>query len=320
MVDYLGAEDSELTRAMTRKVFTAAVARIEQPGTKFDYVMTLVGPEGIGKSTIIRNMGRQWYSDSLITIEGKEGMEAVQGKWLIEIGELTSYKKSTAEMYKAFLSKQEDVFRPAFARSVEIYPRQCVFFATTNEDYFLKGDTGNRRWWCVTVGVNTPTKDVWAMTDETIGQIWAEAKHRYAQGEKLYLDERLEVAARKRQAENNEVEGDERKGMIQAFLMKPVPAAWPIMPPEARRQYILSADLLTPEGTEMREYVCATEILVECFGEKIDGMTKYKTREINAMLRSLGLKETGLLRNAGPYGRQRYYDVKKWLENVGADE
>jgi hypothetical protein len=252
---------------MTRKVFTAAVARIEQPGTKFDYVMTLVGPEGIGKSTIIRNMGRQWYSDSLITIEGKEGMEAVQGKWLIEIGELTSYKKSTAEMYKAFLSKQEDVFRPAFARSVEIYPRQCVFFATTNEDYFLKGDTGNRRWWCVTVGVNTPTKDVWAMTDETIGQIWAEAKHRYAQGEKLYLDERLEVAARKRQAENNEVEGDERKGMIQAFLMKPVPAAWPTMPPEARRQYILSADLLTPEGTEMREYVCATEILVECFGE-----------------------------------------------------
>ena len=320
MVDYLGAEDSELTRAMTRKVFTAAVARIEKPGTKFDYVMTLVGPEGIGKSTIIRNMGRQWYSDSLITIEGKEGMEAVQGKWLIEIGELTSYKKSTAEMYKAFLSKQEDVFRPAFARSVEIYPRQCVFFATTNEDYFLKGDTGNRRWWCVTVGVNTPTKDVWAMTDETIGQIWAEAKHRYAQGEKLYLDERLEVAARKRQAENNEVEGDERKGMIQAFLMKPVPAAWPTMPPEARRQYIISADLLTPEGTEMREYVCATEILVECFGEKIDGMTKYKTREINAMLRSLGLKETGRMRGAGPYGLQRYYDVREWLENVAVDD
>lgn len=108
--------------------------------------------------------------------------------------------------------------------------------------------------------------------------------------------------------------------MIQAFLMKPVPAAWPTMPPEARRQYILSADLLTPEGTEMREYVCATEILVECFGEKIDGMTKYKTREINAMLRSLGLKETGRMRGAGPYGLQRYYDVREWLENVGVDE
>ena len=83
-------------------------------------------------------MGRQWFDDSLSTIEGKEGMEQIRGKWLIEIGELTNYKKSTSEAYKAFISKQEDSYRPAYGRKTEIYPRQCVFFATTNERAFLK--------------------------------------------------------------------------------------------------------------------------------------------------------------------------------------
>lgn len=313
LIDYLGAEDSALTRAMTRKVFTAAVARIEQPGVKFDYVLTLVGPEGIGKSTIIRAMGREWYSDSLITIEGKEGMEAVQGKWLIEIGELTSYKKSTAEMYKAFLSKQDDTFRPAFARSVEVYPRQCVFFATTNEDHFLKGDTGNRRWWCVRVGETKAVKDVFSLDEATVGQLWAEARHRYESGETLYLPEHLEKQARQAQQDNNEIEGDARMGMVEAFLKQPVPAKWATMGADARRQYILTADLLAPDGVEMREYVCAIEILAECFGEKVDGMARYKTREMNAILRSLGLEDIGVRRNKGPYGAQRYYDVKKWL-------
>ena len=146
LVDYLGAKDTELTRAMTRKHFTAAVARVMRPGVKYDYVLTLIGPEGIGKSSLIRAMGRdEWFDDSLTSIEGKDGMEQIRGKWLVEFGELTNYKKSTSEAYKAFISKQEDSYRPAYGRKTETYPRQCVFFATTNERAFLKGDTGNRR-------------------------------------------------------------------------------------------------------------------------------------------------------------------------------
>ena len=322
LIDYLGAEDTELTRAMTRKHFTAAVARIMKPGCKYDYVLTLIGPEGVGKSTIVRAMGLDWYSDSLVTIEGKEGMEAVQGKWLIEMGELTSYKKSTVEMYKAFLSKQDDTFRPAYARNVEVYPRQCVFFATTNETYFLKGDSGNRRFWTVEVAKQKPTADVFKLAKDRalVSQIWAEALHRYNEGEPLYLSAELERLARLKQASYSETEGDERKGMIEAFLRTPVPEEWDAMSKEARRSYILSADILDTKATHMREYICAVEILCELFGEKQDEKTKYKTREIGQMLRSLGLKEVGNLRGIGPYGRQRYYDVKSWLDNITIKE
>ena len=154
LVDYLGAEDNPLTRAMTRKHFTAAVARVMQPGCKYDYVLTLIGPEGSGKSTLVRLMARDaWFTDSLT--------RQLRGKWLVEMGELTNYKKSTSEAYKAFLSKQDDSFRPAYGRKTETYPRQCVFFATTNERAFLKGDTGNRRFWVVECGGSKPAKDVW---------------------------------------------------------------------------------------------------------------------------------------------------------------
>ena len=170
LIDYLGAVDNELTRAMTRKTFVAAVARVMRPGTKWDYILTLLGGEGIGKSTILKRMGGEWFSDSFTSVEGKEAMEQVQRKWLIELGELTNYKRSSVEAYKAFLSKTDDTFRPAYGRKIETYPRQCVFFATTNEEHFLKGDTGNRRWWVVEVGKVKPKYDLWDdLTDEVIG-------------------------------------------------------------------------------------------------------------------------------------------------------
>ena len=120
LVDYLGAQDSPLTRSMTRKHFAAAVARVMTPGCKYDYVLTLIGPEGSGKSTLVRLMALdRWFTDSLTSIEGKEAMEQLRGKWLVEMGELTNYKKSTSEAYKAFISKQDDSFRPAYGRKTE---------------------------------------------------------------------------------------------------------------------------------------------------------------------------------------------------------
>lgn len=309
VIDYLGADDTPLTRAMTRKHFCAAVARIMQPGTKYDYVLTLIGREGIGKSTLIARMGRQWFTDSFTTVEGKDAMEQLQGKWLIEQGELTNYKRSTVEAYKAFLSKQEDSYRPAYGRNTERYPRQCVFFATTNESYFLKGFTGNRRFWPITVGTQDATRNVWRdLTPEVVGQLWAEALSLY-ESEPLYLSAEQEEEVRELQAAHSETAEDDRIGVIQDFLRIPLPVDWGSRSVEARRLFFVNKDALTEAGAVARTLVSAVEVLVECFGERVDEKTRYRTREINALLEEMGLEPYG--RNyQGPYGRQRCWKVK----------
>lgn len=312
LVDYLGAADNDLTRAMTRKHFTAAVARVMRPGCKYDYILTLIGPQGIGKSTLVKTMGGDWFDDSLTSIEGKEGMEQIRGKWLIEFGELTNYKKSTSEAYKAFISKQEDSYRPAYGRKVEIYPRQCVFFATTNEPAFLKGDTGNRRFWTVECDVDVITKDVWDGLPQERDQIWAEAVHRFKEGERLYLPRELEQAAQQRQEDHNEVAADERIGIIEAFIRKEIPENWEQLSARQRQEYFkfgnageISA-LMTPVH---RKTITAVEVLAECFGQPIDERTRYRTKEINQILRSFHwLRQIGLKYDK-VYGRQRTFEI-----------
>lgn len=309
LVDYLGAEDTELVRAMTRKHFTAAVARVMKPGIKYDYILTIIGPEGIGKSSLIRHMGRRWFDDSLSTIEGKEGMEQIRGKWLIEIGELTNYKKSTSEAYKAFISKQEDSYRPAYGRKTEVFPRQCVFFATTNERAFLKGDTGNRRFWTVECG-GPVTKDVWRGLPGEVDQLWAEALHHYREGEPLYLPSELEHDARLKQEGHNEVTADDRAGIIAAYLGRKLPVGWPEMTAQQRQDYFRVGSFIgAGEPSIRRETVCAVEILNECFQAKLDEKTRYRTKEINQILRNMpGLVHIGI-RDSRCYGKQRLYRI-----------
>ena len=312
LIDYLGAEDNPLTRAMTRKHFTAAVARVMRPGCKYDYILTLIGPQGIGKSTLVKILGGDWFDDSLTSIEGKEGMEQIRGKWLIEFGELTNYKKSTSEAYKAFISKQEDSYRPAYGRKVEVYPRQCVFFATTNEPNFLKGDTGNRRFWTVECDRADIFKDVWEELPEEREQIWAEAVHRFHEGERLYLPRELEKVAQQRQEEHNEVTADERTGIIEAFIRKEIPENWDQLSAKQRRDYFQfgnGGEITALVETTQRATITAVEVLAECFGQPIDERTRYRTKEINQILRSFHwLRPMGLHRDK-VYGAQRTFEI-----------
>ena len=313
VIDYLGARDDELTRAMTRKHFTAAVARIMDPGVKYDYVLTLIGPEGSGKSTLVRTMGRnKWFTDSLTSIDGKEAMEQLRGKWLIEMGELTNYKKSTSEAYKAFLSKQDDSFRPAYGRKGETYLRECVFFATTNEKTFLKGDTGNRRFWVIECNAVPAIKDPWEDLPEEVDQLWAEAVHRWKEGESLFLDKEMEPLARERQEGHNELASDERVGLIDAYIHTPLPDTWESLTKEQRATWFQTGSQMHRDDGETfhrRETVCTLEVLVECLGMKTDDKTRYKTKEINQILRSLDCLEYDGRTRDKVYGLQRRYRI-----------
>lgn len=154
LTDYLGADDSGYTRAVIRKTMTAAVARIYQPGVKFDSVLILNGPQGIGKSTFFAKLAGDWFSDSLTLTDmrDKSGPEKLQGYWILELGELAGMKKTDVETVKSFLSRVDDKYRASYGLNVESHPRQCVVVGSTNtESGFLRDITGNRRCWPVRV-------------------------------------------------------------------------------------------------------------------------------------------------------------------------
>ena len=159
-IDYLGAADTPYTRAVTRKSFTAAVARVMQPGTKFDTMVVIIGTQGRYKSTLLAKMGGAWFSDSLRNFGTKDSMETLQGTWIDEIAEMQAMNNSEIDAVKAFLSKLSDYYRAAYGHFAAEHPRQCVFFGTTNTHDCLRDTTGGRRFWTVDIDQQPRAKNV----------------------------------------------------------------------------------------------------------------------------------------------------------------
>ena len=316
LVDTLGADDTPYVRAVTRKTFVAAHHRTFQPGCKFDHVLTLVGPQGVGKSTIFARMAGQWFSDSLTITDMKDktGAEKLLGNLIVELSELAGMRKAEAEPVKGFISRTEDKFRPAYGRVVQTFPRQCIIVGSTNADEgFLRDTTGNRRWWPVQV-----TGEGWLgkphdLDQHTIDQLWAEARARDHAGEDLFLTGEVLEAAEHIQAES--VEADDRIGIVQEYLGKVLPPNWDSLSLNARRVWLEDGTLpdhLREVGmwdrTLRRETVSKIEIWSECFGRDPDAMRKIDSHEITAIMQQVdGWEDSGQRQHLPIYGRQRVY-------------
>ncbi len=289
LVDFLGASDNAYVRAVTRKTLCGAIARVMNPGCKFDTMLVLNGPQGKGKSTLISKLCGEWFNDSLLLNDTKDktAAEKLQGYWILEIGELAGLKKTEIETLRGFLSRQNDIYRASFGRRATPHPRQCVFIGTTNaENGYLRDTAGNRRFW----PVKTPgdaARASWEMTEEEIRQIWAEALVRYKEGEPLHLDNELAGMALKEQQIAMEV--DEREGMVRDYLEMPLPERWDRMDIFDRRNYICGSEFggEREPGVRKRERVCNMEIWCECFGKERGNLKRQDANEISAIMANI---------------------------------
>ena len=200
LITYGGAKDSEYTRAVGALVLVAAVRRVRDPGCKFDEMLVLENPEqGTNKSTALQVLAveHEWFSDNLpLGLPARETIEALSGHWIVEVSELQGMRKSDIEKVKAFLSRDTDRARTAYARTVTEARRQCVIIGTTNSDKYLRDLTGNRRIWPVRV----ERFDLEALKRDR-NQLWAEAAAREASGASIRLPEELWAAAAAEQEE-----------------------------------------------------------------------------------------------------------------------
>ncbi len=288
LIDYLGAEDTPYVRAVTRKTLVAAVARIYEPGIKFDSILVLNGPQGIGKSTFFARLGREWYSDSLAIsdMKDKTAAEKLQGYWILELGELAGIRKMDVETVKSFVTRTDDKYRHAYGVNVESHPRSCVIVGSTNSDGgFLRDITGNRRFWPVRVLGDGKYKP-WDLID--VDQIWAEAIEWYRLGEELFLKGELaeEAVSQQRDA----MEADDREGLVAEYLETLLPEDWEGMDLYQRRNFLSGSDFgdETRVGTGRRNQVCNLEIWCECFGRPREAIRKSDSYEIEAILNKIG--------------------------------
>ena len=309
-IDYIGAEDTEYIRAVTRKWMCGAVARVMVPGIKFDTAIVLYGSQGLGKSLILERLGRKWFNNSLVDIKTKDALEQIQGSWINELAELAPTYKNDNEIVKAFISRTSDRFRSPYGRRTEEYPRLCVFAGSTNNLMFLKDRTGNRRFWPITGDKDRKTKNAWDITQDDIDQLWAEAYYYWSNGESLVLEGDLEEEALRIQLSHTE--GGELVGLIEEYLEMLLPEDWESLDIFDRRDYIRNYGDDDHCGSVQRERVCALEIWCEVMEGDRKNLQNAKAREITDILQAMQgwspyTKGTGKARFGRLYGPQRAF-------------
>lgn len=265
--DVLGAADTRLNRTLSAMIFVAAVARVFRPGVKYDTCVTLFGPEGCGKSSMIALMAGEWFTDSLVQLGTKDSMQSLHGKLLVELGEMSAVKRADVDAVKNFISSQCDTYRPAFGRLDVTVPRQCVFVATTNDRLCLRGYGDNRRFPVVEVrpDLRKVAEGPWGYIPKWRDQLWAEAVSLWREGFPLWLAPDLAAEAREIGAGHSLELDNAAFDLIDAYLERPIPDNWKAFSRDDRKQWIQGRKVaMMSTDLEPRRQVCVAELLTEC--------------------------------------------------------
>ena len=260
-IEYLGCDDNSYTRAVSRKWLSGAVARIYEPGVKFEMVPIIAGKQGIGKSTLFQKLGGDFFTDSLRSLgTSKDDFQLLIGTWIIELGELSSMNTTETDQIKSFVSAKSDKIRLPYAKTTQTFKRTSVFAGTTNTSQYLNDLTGNRRFLPLPIN-HKPEKDVFQLNADTTQQIWAESYEIYKNGEKLFLDDVLDNAIA-----NEYREEATEKGLffseIEEYLDMAVPVNWDSMQLYDKRSYYsrYKLDGITDKDSKAIDKTSAKEI------------------------------------------------------------
>jgi predicted P-loop ATPase len=179
--DMMGADDNVYTGAVSYNFWVSMMARIMRPGSKVDTMVVFEGKQGKYKSTALKTIGGKYYAEATSSVNDKDFFQSMQGKFIIEIGELDAMSKADVSRIKLVLSSASDRYRPSYGRVSQDFPRQNILVGTTNDDHYLKDPTGNRRFWPVKTG------DIKIdLIDSQREQLFAEAYALYKQGAKWW--------------------------------------------------------------------------------------------------------------------------------------
>jgi putative DNA primase/helicase len=192
LTDYLGVKKDAYSATVGHKWMIQAVARVMRPGCKADHTLIFEGLQGPGKSTVCETLALdpEWFADGIADLGTKDSAQDLQGKWIVELGELSAVRRGEVERVKAFLTRKSDHYRPSYGRHSQDFPRQCVFAGSTNATAYLTDPTGNRRFWPIKVGLVDH-----AALRLDVEQLWAEAVAAFRAGERWWLDPTDELAA-----------------------------------------------------------------------------------------------------------------------------
>lgn len=298
-----GVKTTEFTRMVARKVLTAAVARVFEPGCKWDHMMILFGKEGRGKSYWVERMANG-YDDSLGKIGEKDTLVTMQRSWLILADEGHSLKKADFNQLKEFVTKTRDTFRAPYERGASEHPRQCVIWGTTNDEVFLRNEEGNRRFLVVEVEDRV---DFEALTQDYIDQVWAEAVVRYRAGERLYLtpeEEKLAAKARERH-----IEEEPMFGLVRRYLDTRVPDDWASTSTFSRVQWLEDESAGLVSGSEEITEVCTLQLYMEVLGgPRTENNRAFQVREYYRIMSNFpGWRLDPVPRDVPNYGVQRVF-------------
>ena len=307
-VDYLKTPDTAYHREAARLFLLGAVVRVFEPGHKFDFVPILEGAQGKRKSTFIRILGRGWFSELSGDFHNNAQMvEQIQGSWIVEIPELQGFSKADTNVLKAWISRQFDKARLAYDRRARVFPRQCVFFGSTNDKEYLRDHTGGRRFWPIECGLGQGEEIDTVRLEAEIDMVWAEAYAMYKEMRQtcklkelpLYFQgsEALAEAKMLQESRRLETAEDSLMGEIEAWLDEPIGTD-----PDF--------DDLDPQAPKVvRNFTCVAQIWTEMMGRDKGAMSTIESTKIGKALARLDGWEriSEVQRRTKRYGKQRVY-------------
>jgi predicted P-loop ATPase len=309
-INYLGAEDTEYTRKVTRRKMIATVARAQKPGSQHDECLVLTGDQGMGKSSFLRRLAKktEWYTEDLKNIGDKDSIMEAQ-RWIVSFDELDALRRSEATTLKTFMSKTVDNLREPYQRYVVSRPRTCSFFGTTNSRSDIITDpSGGRRFWILDCAKSRATKDVFTELELEADQIWAEAMFYYMAGEQWHLTPEEEALAKV--VQDRYKQDLPWQGEITEFLDRKLPDNWDKLTRPEKKLYLQTKRQEDINCTTVRQCICAPEIYMECVN--LDGNGKFdqlQAKEIGKVMNYLpGWKKASGTKRFGEYGPQRYWE------------